>query len=128
MEHAVELAHSSKSFHSMVCRRLEIISHEDCDTTDRTIVPFVKACVEQAAKWYDVERIGASRMAIGNAIRAMARSRSHAQAIPSVQKSDCVQSLNASCRRYQTLPMTSTRWKAAGADADCNISVMKVRC
>ena len=43
MEHAVELAHSSKSFHSMVCRRLEIISHEDCDT-DRTIVPFVKAC------------------------------------------------------------------------------------
>ena len=35
---------------------------EDIDTADRTIVPFVKACVEQAMKWYDPDKIGASRM------------------------------------------------------------------
>jgi hypothetical protein len=32
MEFAVELIHSSKAFHSMVCKRLEIISHEDINT------------------------------------------------------------------------------------------------
>jgi replication-associated recombination protein RarA len=75
MEFACELIHTSKGFHSWVCRRLEVISHEDCDTADRTIVPFVKVCVDQAMKWYDADRIGASRMAIGNAIRAMCRAR-----------------------------------------------------
>lgn len=73
MEFAVELMHTSKAFHSMVCKRLEIVSHEDIDTADRTIIPFVKACVEQAQRWYDPVKIGASRMAIGNAIRAMCR-------------------------------------------------------
>ena len=32
MEFAVELMHTSKVFHSMVCKRLQIISHEDIDT------------------------------------------------------------------------------------------------
>ena len=32
MEYAVELMHTSKAFHSLVCKRLEIISHEDIDT------------------------------------------------------------------------------------------------
>ena len=32
MEFAVELMHTSKAFHSMVCNRLEIICHEDLDT------------------------------------------------------------------------------------------------
>jgi hypothetical protein len=32
MEFAVELMHTSKAFHSMVCNRLEVICHEDLDT------------------------------------------------------------------------------------------------
>lgn len=74
MEFAVELMHTSKAFHSMVCKRLEIISHEDIDTqADPAIVPFVATAVAQAMRWYDAEKPGASRMAIGNAIRLMCR-------------------------------------------------------
>jgi hypothetical protein len=73
---AVELMHTSKAFHSMVCKRLEIISHEDIDTqADPAIVPFVATAVAQAMRWYDAEKPGASRMAIGNAIRLMCRAR-----------------------------------------------------
>jgi replication-associated recombination protein RarA len=76
MEFAVELMHTSKAFHSMVCKRLEIISHEDIDTqADPAIVPFVATAVAQAMKWYDAEKLGASRLAIGNAIRLMCRAR-----------------------------------------------------
>jgi replication-associated recombination protein RarA len=76
MEFAVELIHSSKAFHSMVCKRLEIISHEDIDTqADPAIVPFVATAVAQAVRWYDAEKQGASRMAIGSAIRLMCRAR-----------------------------------------------------
>ena len=32
MEFAVELIHTSKTFLSMLCKHLEIISHEDIDT------------------------------------------------------------------------------------------------
>ena len=57
----VELIHTSKAFHSMVCKRLEIISHEDIDTqTDPAIVPFVATAVAQAMKWFDAEKPGAS--------------------------------------------------------------------
>jgi replication-associated recombination protein RarA len=74
MEFACELMHTSKSFHSMVCKRLQIISHEDIDTgADPTIVPFVKASCEQAIAWYDPDKMGGSRLAIGNAIRMMCR-------------------------------------------------------
>ena len=74
MEFAVELMHTSKAFHSMVCKRLEIISHEDIDTGAQPhIVPFVRAACEQAMAWYDPEKPGASRLAIGNAIRLMCR-------------------------------------------------------
>ena len=49
MEFAVELLHTSKAFHSMVCKRLEIISHEDIDTNaNPMIVPFVAPAVAQA--------------------------------------------------------------------------------
>jgi len=73
-EFAIELMHTSKAFHSMVCRRLQIISHEDIDTeADPRIVSFVKAATEQAMQWYDADRLGASRLAIGNAIRLMCR-------------------------------------------------------
>jgi replication-associated recombination protein RarA len=74
MEFAVELLHTSKAFHSMVCKRLEIISHEDIDTqADPAIVPFVATAVAQAMRWYDAEKIGKSRLAIGNATRLMCR-------------------------------------------------------
>jgi len=74
MQFACELIHSSKAYHSMVCRRLEIISHEDIDTAaDPRIVPFVAAACAQAMRWYDPQKIGASRMCIGNAIRMMCR-------------------------------------------------------
>ena len=76
MEFAVEPIHTSKAYHSMVCKRLEIISHEDIDTqADLAIVPFVATAVAQAMKWYDAEKLGASRLAIGNAIRLMCRAR-----------------------------------------------------
>jgi replication-associated recombination protein RarA len=74
MSFAVELMHSSKAFHSMVCNRLEIISHEDIDTQSQPhIAPFVATAVAQALRWYDPDKLGASRMAIGNAIRLMCR-------------------------------------------------------
>src|SRR5258705_3072712 len=76
MEFAVELIHTSNAFHSMVCKRLEIISHEDIDTqANPLIVPFVATAVAQAMRWYDAEKIGKSRVAIGNAIRLMCRAR-----------------------------------------------------
>jgi replication-associated recombination protein RarA len=49
MEFAVELIHSSKGYATMVCNRLEIISHEDIDTQAAPhIVPFVRVACEQA--------------------------------------------------------------------------------
>jgi hypothetical protein len=76
MEFAVDLMHTSKAFHSMVCKRLEIISHEDIDTASQPhIVPFVATAVAQAMRWYDAEKPGASRLAIGNAIRLMCRAK-----------------------------------------------------
>jgi replication-associated recombination protein RarA len=74
MEFACELIHSSKGFHTLVCNRLEIISHEDIDTALAPhVVVFVATCVEQAKRHYDPAKIGRSRMFVGNAIRAMAR-------------------------------------------------------
>jgi len=75
-EFAVELMHTSKAFNSMVCKRLQVIAHEDIDTQKRPdIVPFVKAACEQAKEWYepDLAKMGKSRMAVGNAIRLMCR-------------------------------------------------------
>jgi len=76
MQFAVELIHTRKAYHSMVCKRLQVISHEDIDTgANPMIVPFVKAACEQALEWYDpdVTKLGKSRMAIGNSIRLMCR-------------------------------------------------------
>jgi replication-associated recombination protein RarA len=78
MQFAVELMHSSKNFHTMTCKRLEVISHEDIDTqVNPMIVPFVATAVAQAMKWYDsdVTKLGKSRMCVGNAIRLMARAK-----------------------------------------------------
>lgn len=74
MQFACELVHTSKAFATLVCNRLEVISHEDIDTAaDPRIVPFVKAACDQARAWYRPDNPGKSRMAIGNAIRMMCR-------------------------------------------------------
>lgn len=76
MEFAVELLHTSKAYCTMVCNRLEIISHEDIDCIAQPwIVPFVKTATTQAKEWYNPEKIGKCRMAIGNAVRMMARAK-----------------------------------------------------
>jgi replication-associated recombination protein RarA len=75
MQFAVELMSTSRAFHTMVANRLEVVCHEDLDTLAAPwIVPFVATCVEQAKRMYDPDKIGSSRMAVGNAIRAMCRS------------------------------------------------------
>jgi hypothetical protein len=76
MQFAVELIHTSKAYTTMVCNRLEIISHEDIDAMKAPhVAPFVKAAAEQARAWYDNAdgNPGKSRMAVGNAIRLMSR-------------------------------------------------------
>lgn len=74
MEFACELLHTSKPFCSMVCNRLELISHEDIDSmANPQIVPYVATCAAQAKAWYELPNPGKSRMAIGNAIRLMCR-------------------------------------------------------
>ncbi|MET4481212.1 hypothetical protein [Bradyrhizobium sp. F1.13.3] len=73
MEFAVELIHTSKAFHSMVCNRLEVIRHEDLDTLAAPwAVPFVATAVAQSRQRY-VSKIGEARLMIGSAIRMMAR-------------------------------------------------------
>jgi replication-associated recombination protein RarA len=74
MRFAVELHQTSKNFATMVCNRLEIVSHEDIDTMAAPwIVPYVKTACVQARAWYDPAKLGKSRMAIGNCIRLMCR-------------------------------------------------------
>jgi len=73
MEFAVELLHTSRAFHSMVCNRLEVICHEDLDTLAAPwVVPFVATTLAQSKECY-AKSIGAARMMVGNAIRLMAR-------------------------------------------------------
>lgn len=74
MEVAVELHLTSKAFATMLCNRLEVISHEDLDTAAAPhVVPFVHTAMTQARTWYDPAKLGRSRMPIGNAIRLMCR-------------------------------------------------------
>jgi replication-associated recombination protein RarA len=71
---ACELIHTSKNFFTMVCNRLEIISHEDIDTQARPdVVPFVYTAVQQAKALWDPQKPGRARMPLGNAIRLMCR-------------------------------------------------------
>jgi replication-associated recombination protein RarA len=73
MEFAVELMHTSKAFHTMVCNRLEIICHEDLDTLAAPhVVPFVATALAQSRDRYS-KSIGEARLMVGNAIRMMAR-------------------------------------------------------
>ena len=74
MEFAIELMHTSKAFHSMVCNRLEVICHEDLDTLAAPwVVPFVATAVAQSRERYS-KSIGEARLMVGNAIRIMCRS------------------------------------------------------
>ena len=74
MEFAVELMHTSKAFHSMVCNRLEVICHEDLDTLAAPhVVPFVAASLAASKERY-ASKIGEARLIVGNAIRMMCRS------------------------------------------------------
>jgi hypothetical protein len=71
---ACELFHTSKAFCSMVTNCLEVVAHEDIDCLAApTIVPFVAAAAQQARDWYDPDKPGKSRMAIGNIIRLLCR-------------------------------------------------------
>jgi replication-associated recombination protein RarA len=74
MELAVELLHSGKAFHSMVCNRLEVICHEDLDTLAAPhVFPFVAASLAASRDRY-TKSIGEARLMVGNAIRLMCRS------------------------------------------------------
>ena len=74
MEFAVELIHTSKAFHSMVCNRLEVICHEDLDTLAAPhVFPFVAASLA-ASRERNSKSIGEARLMVGNVIRMMCRS------------------------------------------------------
>jgi replication-associated recombination protein RarA len=71
MEFAVELMHTSKAFHSMVCNRLEVICHEDLDTLAAPhVFPFVAASLAASRERYG-KSIGEARLMVGNVIRIM---------------------------------------------------------
>ena len=73
MEFAIELMHTSRAFHSMVCNRLEVICHEDLDTLAAPwVVPFVATAVAQSSERYG-KSIGEARLMVGNCIRIMCR-------------------------------------------------------
>jgi replication-associated recombination protein RarA len=73
MEFAVELMHTSKAFHSMVCNRLEVICHEDLDTIAAPhVFPFVTASLAASKERYS-KSIGEARLMVGNCIRMMCR-------------------------------------------------------
>ncbi len=73
MEFACELIHTSKAFHSMVCNRLEVICHEDLDTSAAPhVFPFVAASLAASRERYS-KSIGEARLMVGNCIRLMCR-------------------------------------------------------
>ncbi|MGY4502764.1 replication-associated recombination protein RarA [Bradyrhizobium sp. GM24.11] len=74
MEFAVELIHTSKAFHTMVCNRLEVICHEDLDMLAAPeVFPFVVASLAASRERYS-KSIGEARLMVGNAIRIMCAS------------------------------------------------------
>jgi replication-associated recombination protein RarA len=70
---ACEMLHTSRALCTWLCRRLQVISHEDIDTqASPHVLPFVKAACDQVRVTYQGD-IGLARMMIGNAIRMMCR-------------------------------------------------------
>ncbi|TFV44793.1 hypothetical protein [Bradyrhizobium niftali] len=73
MVFAVELMHTSRGFHSMVCNRLEVICHEDLDTVAAPwVVPFVATALARSRERYS-SKIGEARLMVGNCTRIMCR-------------------------------------------------------
>jgi replication-associated recombination protein RarA len=73
MEMACEMGHTSKAFGTWLTNRLEIISHEDIGLACPSVIPLVHTCCEQARDWYNPDKLGQWRMAVGTAIRALCR-------------------------------------------------------
>ena len=74
MEFAVEMIHTSKSFFTMVCNRLEVTCHEDIDTISQPWIPsFVHSTIEAARAHYKPEKPQEARLMIGNVIRLLSR-------------------------------------------------------
>lgn len=74
MEFAVELIHTSKALSTMLCNRLIVTCNEDIDNLGQPhIFPFVEAACRQALEKRKPEKMGETRLFIGNAIRMMAR-------------------------------------------------------
>ena len=80
---AIEMARTSKAYLTMVCNRLEIISHEDCDTAaEPWIVPFVATCIEQTKRHTKPLKSGGMScgLSLGNAVRALSRAQKSREA------------------------------------------------
>lgn len=74
MRMACELLHTDKRSCSMVVNRLELIAHEDVDILSHPeILTFVRTCGEQAKAWWEGPDPAKARMAIGSAVRMLAR-------------------------------------------------------
>jgi replication-associated recombination protein RarA len=74
MQFACELVNTSKAFCTMVCNRLEIISHEDIDGLSQPhIIPFVHAAADLAKRIWVADKPAKARLPIGNAILLMCR-------------------------------------------------------
>ena len=125
MEFAVELMHTSKAFHTMVCNRLEVIAHEDIDSVAAPwIVPYVAAAVAQSKARYDrsPENPGEARMMVGNVIRLLCRapkSREDATSPPASASARCWKATHRPC---PTGPTISTPSQARPKDAASNTS------
>lgn len=74
MHCAVEMGHTSKSFLTMLCNRLEIIAHEDIGLANPQAVLFTATAVEQARRHHDAAKPGKWRLIIGNVILMLCRS------------------------------------------------------
>ncbi len=74
MHCSCEMGHTSKAFFTMMCNRLEIISHEDVGLANPEAVMFTATAIEQARRHYHAEKRGNWRMMVGNAIRMLCRS------------------------------------------------------
>src|SRR4029079_19809871 len=73
MQFACELIHTSKAMHSMVCNRLEVICHEDLDTSAAPhVFPVVAGSLAASRERYS-KSIGEARLMVGNCIRIMCR-------------------------------------------------------
>ena len=116
MEFAVELMHTSKAFHSMVCNRLEVICHEDLDTLAAPMGRAVRRDGARAVKGALRKSIGEARLMVGNCDP-------HHVPVAEVPRwlslrcghRAAVAAWRISRRKSRTGPTISTRWRASWA-------------